>query len=725
LPLATGARLGPYRIDAEIGAGGMGHVFRATDTRLDRPVAIKVLPQHRWSDPELRMRFEREARALSSLSHPNLCALYDVGELTQGSSTAPYLVMELLEGETLHDHLKVGGMSVRKALLWAAQIASGLAAAHQKAVIHRDLKPENIFITSGELLKILDFGLAVTRTGADDAVTALRTEPGVVMGTAHYMSPEQVRGAPTDARSDIFSLGIVLYEMLSGRVPFHSTSPVETMNAILVDEPPELDVPEAVQQLLRRCLEKDPLQRFSSARDLTYALESVARSVSPSTPRASVSTRMRSRGEAPARRSTIRLAFLGLLAVILIAAGMLARRDDAPEPPRLRMLTYSGRDASPAASPDGRLVAFVSSRDGARRIWLKQLGDGSEVPLTSGPEDAAPRFSPDGSVLLFTRADGASSALYRIPVVGGEPRKVIDNAFDGDWSPDGNRLAFIRSRVAGDRLSTVCVASVDGSAVREIVASPSEEYFAPRWSPAGKWIAVSRGPHNTTPGSVLLIDPDAKTQRVLTRPQPHGQISGTAWTRAGDAVIYAELEALAGGGLPRRRGSSVLVLHDIDGHATALLRNPHSAADTVDLLAGGRIVFTEDVTRQSLQEIALDGSRPPRWLSRGIGVDRQPAYARGDESVLFTSDRGGNIDLWELTLANGRAPPDRSCRHRLGPASIGRRLYAVLELESGRSFRSVELHARRRQSTSGQSRRRRRGEPERTRHRRYALLRLE
>jgi serine/threonine protein kinase/Tol biopolymer transport system component len=655
MPLATGARLGPYRIDAEIGAGGMGHVFRATDTRLDRPVAIKVLPQHRWSDPELRFRFEREARALSALSHPNLCALYDVGELAQSSATTPYLVMELLEGGTLREYLANNTLSVRKALLWGAQIASGLAAAHQKGVVHRDLKPENVFVTSGELLKILDFGLSITKTAAThEASTALRTEPGVVMGTAHYMSPEQIRGQALDARSDIFSLGIVLYEMLSGRVPFDAPSPVETMNAILIDEPADLDVPDSVQALVRRCLEKDPALRFSSARDLTYALESVASSVTSSSAKASVTSR-RSHPRIAAPSRGWRFALLGALAAVIVGAGIFSRERGVTEPPRLRMLTYSGRDSAPAASPDGRLIAYVSSRDGTRRIWLEQLADGSEVPVTAGPEDAAPRFNADGSVLLFTRTSGGASALYIVPVVGGDARKLIDNAFDGDWAPDGKRIAFIRNRAAGDRLSTVCVASTDGSDVREIVSSSVEEYFAPRWSPTGETIAVSRRPHNTSPGSVLLIEPDTRRQRTLTRAQPHGQISGTAWTRDGEAIVYAELEALSGASFPERRGSSVILRHELDGgRASVLLRNPHSAADTVDVMTDGRIVFTEDVTRQSLQEVTLDGSTPSRWLSRGIGVDRQPAYAHGDERVLFTSDRGGNIDLWELTLASGR-----------------------------------------------------------------------
>ncbi|MGZ5445185.1 MAG: TolB family protein [Thermoanaerobaculia bacterium] len=275
--------------------------------------------------------------------------------------------------------------------------------------------------------------------------------------------------------------------------------------------------------------------------------------------------------------------------------------------------------------------------------------------MTEGPDDSAPRFARDGATLLFTRTSGGFSALYRVPVVGGETRKLIDNAFDGDWSPDGKRVAFIRNRIAADRFSTLCVAAVDGGAVRELAASQEDELSSPRWSPDGSRIAVTFSPHGTHPGAVMLVDVESRERRVLKREQPHGLLSGVAWTRDGEAVIYAELEALAGAGLPRRRGNSVLVRQDVDsGRARVLLHTPHSAADTVDLVGEGGVVFTEDVTRQGLQEVTLGGARPPRWLSRGMSVDRQPAYARGGASVVFASDRGGNVDLWEVMLDSGR-----------------------------------------------------------------------
>jgi serine/threonine protein kinase len=646
--LSRGSRLGPYQLVAEIGAGGMGHVFRALDTRLDRSVAIKVLPEQRWSDPEFRHRFQHEARAISSLSHPNLCALFDVGD-----EPVPYLVMELLEGETLRDKLDAGPITTRKALTWAAQIAHGLSAAHEKGLIHRDLKPENIFVTRNELVKILDFGLAKTATPS-----MLKTEPGIVMGTAHYMSPEQVRGTPIDHRSDLFSLGVVLFEMLSGRVPFGARSAVETMNAILVDDPPDLpNLPEHVDALVRRCLEKDPGRRFSSAHDLAFALENAAKSLG-SAPEGSKTPRASRAVKREDNRARITVMVLILVSIGIIAA-ITRGAFDAPghEPPTLRTLTYSGRDSAPAASPDGKLVAFVSSRDGRNRIWLKQLAGGTEAVLTTGPDDTAPRFSPDGAQLLFTRAEGGASALYRVALLG-EPRKLIDNAFDGDWSPDGKRIAFVRNRgttagVSSIRFSTVCLASADGGAVQEIAASSDDELIAPRWSPDGQSIAITQQPHGTAGGAVLLVDLPSGNRKLLQRKEPHGILSATAWTGDGNAVLYAALDEIHAS-VRRRRGSGAAIIrHDVrDGTSRILLRYPHAAADTLDLLGDGRIVFVEDITRQNLQEISLRGGAA-RWLSHGMSMDRQPTYARGGTSVIFTSDRGGNVDLWELTLNSG------------------------------------------------------------------------
>ncbi|MFN2386661.1 MAG: serine/threonine-protein kinase [Thermoanaerobaculia bacterium] len=283
MTLASGRRLGPYEILAPLGAGGMGEVYKARDTRLGRTVAVKVLPSAFSADPDRLRRFEQEAQAASALNHPNILSIYDVG--THGK--APYVVFELLEGETLRERLAGAALSARKAVDYGTEIAQGLAAAHEKGIVHRDLKPENLFVTKDGRVKILDFGLAkLTRQEAagrplTEAPTAAGTEPGVVMGTVGYMSPEQVRGQPADHRSDIFAFGAILYEMLARRRAFPGDSAIETMNAILKDEPPEisasrLGLSPAIERVVRRCLEKSPAERFQSASDLAFALKHVS-----------------------------------------------------------------------------------------------------------------------------------------------------------------------------------------------------------------------------------------------------------------------------------------------------------------------------------------------------------------------------------------------------------------------------------------------------------------
>src|SRR5947209_2174914 len=324
MSLTTGTKLGPYEIVAPLGAGGMGEVYRARDSRLKREVAIKVLPQAFSLDADRLRRFEQEALATAALNHPNILAVFDIGT-NEGS---PYVVSELLEGETLRDRLRGGSIPVRKTLDYALQIAHGLAAAHEKGIIHRDLKPENVFITKDGRVKILDFGLArllpsETETSGQTmapTVTAA-TEPGVVMGTVGYMSPEQVRGKPADVRSDIFSLGAVLYEMLTGRRAFRGDSAVETMSAILKEEPAEIsasrpDTSPGLERIVRRCLEKAPEQRFQSARDLAFALSETATAPAAARPFP----------EPPPSRRRIVLAVTGAILAVGLGAAILAVR---------------------------------------------------------------------------------------------------------------------------------------------------------------------------------------------------------------------------------------------------------------------------------------------------------------------------------------------------------------------------------------------------------------
>src|SRR3954453_11926120 len=333
MPLTAGTKLGPYEIHSPIGAGGMGEVYRARDTRLNRDVAIKILPASFSADPDGLQRFAQESRAAAALNHPNILSIYDIGE----DRGAPYVVSELLEGESLRERLRAGPLSSRKAPDYAQQFAKGLAAAHDKGIVHRDLKPENLFITSDGRAKILDFGLPKfphpETSLTDDAPTMqVATEAGTVMGTAGYMSPEQVRGKPTDGRSDIFAFGAILYEMLSGKRAFHGDSAADIMSTILKEDPPELsetnrNISPALERIVRHCLEKNPAERFQSARDVAFNLEALS-DVSSSS-RGGV----RAIPEEPtARRWLLPLSFALLLFASWVALYYFARRGAAPSP---------------------------------------------------------------------------------------------------------------------------------------------------------------------------------------------------------------------------------------------------------------------------------------------------------------------------------------------------------------------------------------------------------
>jgi len=659
MSIDSGALLGPYELLSPIGAGGMGQVFRARDKRLGRIVAVKVLPPHRFAVRDWSQRFRREAVAISALSHPNVCALFDIGETVIDDETVSYLVMEYLDGETLRDRLKQGAFPVRQAIDVGVQIANGLAAAHRKGLIHRDLKPENVFLTRDGVVKILDFGLVKAIDDLEPASSDQKqTQPGTIVGTAAYMAPEQIRGDAIDLRADIFSLGVVLYEMLTGLQPFHGETAVDTMSQVLNTEPEELtgflsDSSAGVAEIVRRCLMKNPDDRYASARDLGFTLEAVSfgsgkrRMDVSSTPRKAV------KSGRDVRSPLLGLGLVAGLALLLTAGRFLTAHRDDPGPPAARPLTHSGKDEAPAASPDGRFIAFVSSRDGRERVWLKQLADGTEVALTSGPEDWAPRFSSDGATLFFTRATPAGIAIYRVPVLGGEPRKVLDNAFDADVARDG-RIAFIRNRAGGTRTSTLCVASSDATSVKEISATANEDLAAPRWSPDGEQIVVTNNPRSTSGGALLLVKADGSSQHVITRSGPHGLFSAAAWTDDSGGLVFTELETIATVAMRTRGGTARVLLYDLSSETfRPIVWNAHASADTIDLLPGGRLVFSEDFTRQNLQEIALDRAGDTHWLTRGTAIDRQPSYSPDGNRVVFTSDRSGNPDIWEMVPSTG------------------------------------------------------------------------
>jgi serine/threonine protein kinase len=644
MTLAPGSRLGPYEIVAPLGAGGMGEVYRAKDPRLGREVAVKVLPASFSKDPDRLRRFEQEARAAGILNHPNITAVYDIGTV-EGSA---YVVSELLEGETLRSRLAGGALVLRKALDYARQIAAGLAAAHEKGIVHRDLKPENLFVTRDGRVKILDFGLAKL-TQPEDAgpqtnlpTETAGTEPGVVLGTLGYMSPEQVRGKPADARSDIFSFGAILYEMLSGKRAFHGDTAADTMSAILREEPPDLsltsqNVPPGIERIVRHCLEKNPEERFHSAHDLAFDLEALSGVSAPSAAGTLRSRRI-------SRSRLLASAALVIAGILLgIAATRLVSPPRAAEPPRFRYLTYSGRDELPTVSPDGRTIAFISSRDERMRVWLKQIAGGTETALTSGT-DLFPRFSPDGETILFTRVGEAKTSLYRVSALGGEPRKLIDDAWTADWSPDGRRIVFVK----GDNQHSLWVASAEGTDAREI-ARIRERLDMPRWSPNGEWIAAFLVASRLS-GEILFVEVSSRKSRRISA-GGNGPLLGLAWSGVGKEVVFSQGESQTA---DFRSAPGRIVARDaVSGKSRVLAWSP-GLGWGLDIVAPERIVFSANSSRQNLREVhPRTGAREGTWLTRGQSTDRQPVYSPDGETVLFSSDRSGNNDLWTVSTKTG------------------------------------------------------------------------
>lgn len=483
MPLEPGTKLGQYQILSHLGAGSMGEVYRARDIRLDREVAIKVLPELVTLDPERLLRFEQEAKAAAALNHPNILAVHQMGNY-QGM---PYLVSELLEGKTLTEHIRRGPLPLRRAIAYGVQIARGLAAAHEKGIIHRDLKPDNLFVTKDDRVKILDFGLAKViqpKQGAAN-LSATITLPGVALGTIGYMSPEQVRGLHTDHRADIFAFGAILYEMVMGKRSFERGTSADTISAILNDEPPSIaqlspETPVAVERVVRRCLEKDPAQRFHSASDLAFALEALSDpTISPASGSYPIVA-----NEPRSPRLRLAAGLVVAAVVIAVAAYFLAQPSVPPRVSNYTQLTHDGQQKSIIGTDGARIylsLGEVRAGSFAFRGVAEMSASGSEpknISILPSVNMVPVDLSPDGSQVLVIDGAGAppKGPLWSLEILGGSPRRLGDIiAETASWSHDGRRLAY-------SVLGELFVANADGTDAHKLT-SVKGDILNITWSP--------------------------------------------------------------------------------------------------------------------------------------------------------------------------------------------------------------------------------------------------
>jgi eukaryotic-like serine/threonine-protein kinase len=633
MPIATGVKLGPYEIVAPLGAGGMGEVYRARDTRLGRDVAVKVLPASFATDAERLRRFEQEARAASALNHPNILAIYDIG-MQDG---APYLVTELLEGETLRDRMSSSLLPVRKALDSAVQAVRGMAAAHDRGIVHRDLKPANIFLTNDGHVKILDFGLAKLiqpESGAASSETqsptrtvdpVTQTGAGVVLGTIGYMSPEQVRGQAADARSDIFALGTILYEMLSGKRAFERNSSADTMAAILKDDPPELSgegkkIPPAVERVVRHCLEKNPAERFQSARDLAFDLESLSGASAPNP------SAFAPQGPPRHGRSRLFFATIGTAGLLVVGiAGYFLGRGTASEPTYHQLTFDRGLIYSARFAVDGPSIYYSAAWNG-QPVQLYSTNPNS-------PESRVLNFS-HSALFDVSSAEMAISigckdlfigdcegALARVPISGGAPRQVAENVVSADWMADGTEIAAIRNVEGKFRVELPL-----GNVIYE--SSAWLDFL--KISPDGKLAAFTEFKFlNGDIGQVMIVD---RTGKQIQRSATFPSVEGLAWPPGGKEVWFA---AAAGN---NAWANSIQAL-SVTGNNRIILRLP-GMVRLHDVSRDGRVLLSSETWTTGLQFRGPNDAkeRDLSWLDAALVTDISPdgaslAFAEAGESV--------------------------------------------------------------------------------------------
>jgi len=729
MTLAAGALLGPYEILTPLGSGGMGEVYRARDRRLDRQVAIKVLPEDLTGSSQALERFQREARAASALNHPNICTVHDVGETIDHRQ---FLVMELLEGETLHDRLVRGAVDIAQLLELGISLVDALAAAHGAGIVHRDVKPSNIFLvmrTAGSIVpKILDFGLAkVTADTAAAGATAQATragsaltDPGRTVGTVAYMSPEQLRGEHLDVRTDLFSLGLVLYEMATGRPAFSGTTSAVIAAAILHEEPVpprqlRADLPARLEDVVLKALEKDREVRYQTASDMRADLRRVKREldsrhepttahVSPRTASAATPALTNTSAATPLARVNVDssdaqvvaalvkrhrggLALAtGAVAIAVLAGGfyLLEQRGPqsvpaaAPGPAsfqdvEIAQLTTSGNAAVPAISPDGKYVTYLQRDDRGTSLWIRQTATASNVQIVapqSGVELHGATVTPDSSFVDFLRTERKDpGSLWRVPFLGGPPRKLIDDVAGlPGWSPDGRQMAFVR------RQSMLVVADADGGHERVVLAAkapapmfnglPNLGSLRPAWSPDGRMIALVAFDNQGAGirGLIAFVNAADGSQQIA---EVTG-IWGLAWLDSSQLVV----SRAGGAGLPVQlsrlsypRGEQSRLTNDLSSYRGVSVTPDRRALVTArtDTLVGIWIGDGAAGDGVELVPIALGGTTLD-FYGLTWAADRlvYPTLSRGRRVLSIFSPDGATTDeiplttMWLTATSDGR-----------------------------------------------------------------------
>ncbi len=735
----AGTHIGRYEIRSKLGEGGMGEVYAALDHELDRNVAIKLLPHEFTSDEDRRLRFRKEAKAVSALNHPNIITIYEIGENEHGS----YLATEYIEGKTLRDVLKAESLTLTRILKIVEQSATALAAAHQADIIHRDIKPENIMIRQDSIVKILDFGLAKPKYPLNEDTSQNRTLPGTVMGSARYMSPEQARGLEVDERTDIWSLGVVLYEMLIGSAPFDGESTADTIAAVVYKEPEPLadllpNIPPELNRIVRKSLQKDREERYQSVKDFALDIRGLLRelehsnsgdrssdagklenfSENPTMIHRTVSSNHltaphrvvasgRERTYRPATSRSFSIALALSLAAVLVAAGIgYFNFFSGPEPisatafsrPQISRVNTDGRVLQPAISPDGKYLAYVSGEFGSRSLVVRQVATDSIITLV--PETnlslQSISFAPSGDHVYFTQTsrDMGVSTLYQVPTLGGAPKRIVDDV-DGPaaFSPDGRHFAFVRHipKTNDDNIVLVDSQTMEQREIKSTLGT-DHNFFVNRlaWSPDGSRILTGAGKRQSgfvTDTDVVEIDINSGELRSIND-RDFFSVNNFAWLSDGSGFVFT-------GRTTQNDPAQIWLAVYPSGEVRQITNDPNDYID-LGIAADGRTIVTikGDVTG-SLWSHSPGDKSAHQLTPDSRGVEGKAGLVQApDGSVVYTRHEGRESAIYRAD-ADGKNSRllFRDAGYAVDPALTADGRFIVFNLQKDRRSRIWRMNA--------------------------------